>query len=59
MEKIILLAILIFFVYLVIDFLKTGNINTSIDEWLKKTVWIWLPFVAFWRLIKEVFLQKK
>jgi len=28
--------------------------NQFIDKWLKKTLWIWLPFAAFVRLWKEL-----
>jgi hypothetical protein len=56
---IILLFILIFLVYLLVDLLNTGNINTFIDNWLRYTLWIWLPFVAFWKLTKEVMAKMK
>jgi|GEM_PF-1182702 hypothetical protein len=53
----ILLAIFIFFIYLVIDF-ASSNPNSFMDKWAKKTLWLWLPFYAFQRLIKEVILKK-
>lgn len=31
------------------------NLNASLDELLKKIVWLWLPFYAFFALIKEFF----
>lgn len=31
--------------------------NKFIENFLKKTLWIWLPFVAFFRLWKEVLLK--
>ena len=52
-------ALILFFIYLLIDLFNTGNINTFIDNWLRKTIWIWLPFVALWKLFKEVILKKK
>lgn len=51
-------ALLIFIIYLVYDFLST-NPNKFWDDWAKKTLWIWLPFYALQRLIKEVILKKK
>lgn len=56
---IIFLLVLVFLIYLLIDILKTGNINTFIDNWLRHTLWIWLPFYALWRLAKEVILKGK
>lgn len=56
---ILLIAILSFLVYLLVDILNTGNINTFIDNWLRRTLWIWLPFYALWRLTKEVILEPK
>lgn len=29
------------------------NFNVWLDEWLKKTLWLWLPFYAFRVLLKE------
>ena len=29
------------------------NLNKSLDEFLKKTLWLWLPFYAFRTLLKE------
>lgn len=56
---IVFILILVFLVYLLVDLLNTGNINTFIDNWLRHTLWIWLPFYAFWRLTKEVIFKKK
>ena len=55
---IILAAIFIFIIYLFIDF-ASSNPNAFMDKWVKKTLWLWLPFYAFQRLIKEVILGKK
>ncbi len=30
------------------------NLNSSLDNFLKKTVWLWLPFYAFFVLIKDL-----
>ncbi|MEK7598369.1 MAG: hypothetical protein AAB487_01400 [Patescibacteria group bacterium] len=56
---IIYVAIILFLIYLLIDLFQTGNINTFIDTWLRKSLWIWLPFYALWRLTREVILKKK
>lgn len=29
------------------------NLNSSIDNFLKKTLWIWLPFYALVLLVRE------
>lgn len=56
---ILYVVIILFLIYLLIDLFQTGNINTFIDIWLRKSLWIWLPFYALWRLTKEVILKKK
>jgi hypothetical protein len=35
------------------------NINSALDGWLRKLVWLWLPFYAFFALVKELFGGKK
>jgi hypothetical protein len=30
------------------------NLNADIDKFLKRTLWLWLPFYAFVALIKEL-----
>jgi hypothetical protein len=50
--------IFFFIVYLLID-LGRSNLNAFMDRWVKKTLWLWLPFYALQRLIKEMFLSKK
>lgn len=30
------------------------NLNSAIDNFLKKTLWLWLPFYAFFELIKAL-----
>ena len=60
MALLIVFTLFFFFVvYLLIDLLRTGNINTFMDNWLRYTLWIWLPFYAFWRLTKEVIFKGK
>jgi hypothetical protein len=57
---IIIAAVFIFFIYLLIDFISIkGKANAFWDKWVRKTLWIWLPFYALQRLIKEVILRKK
>jgi hypothetical protein len=34
------------------------NQNAFLDKWVKKSVWIWLPFYGLQRLIKEVIFKK-
>jgi hypothetical protein len=51
--------IFIFIIYLLLDFLMIkGGANQFFDKWVGKTLWIWLPFYALQRLIKEVILKK-
>ncbi len=33
--------------------------NNFLDNFLKKTLWLWLPFYALYRLTGEVFGLKK
>ena len=52
-------AFFVLLFYMLIDFMRTPNgINGFMNNWTKKTLWIWLPFYAFQRLIKEVILKK-
>jgi len=30
------------------------NINDSVDKFLKKTLWLWLPFYALFDLIQDL-----
>jgi hypothetical protein len=55
---ILLIAILAFILYLLVDFLKADNVNAFMDNWLRRTLFIWLPFYALWRLTKEVIFKK-
>jgi hypothetical protein len=58
---IILGSFVVFFIiisYLLID-LGRSNLNAFMDKWAKKTLWLWLPFYALQRLIKEVFFKKQ
>jgi hypothetical protein len=50
-------AIFIFLIYLLVDF-ASSNPNAFMDKWAGKTLWLWLPFYALQRLIKEVILKK-
>ncbi len=52
--KFVVWFFIIFILYLLIDFFRLG-INKFFDKWIEKLLWIWLPFYALPRLIKEVF----
>jgi len=55
----ILAGILLLAIYVAFDFFTIkGGISIAIDKWLKKTLWIWLPFYALRVLLKEI-LHKK
>lgn len=56
---ILILGLFIFYILIDLLIICQGNINNFFDKWLKKTLWIWLPFYAFWRLTKEVASRKK
>jgi hypothetical protein len=51
-------ALILFLLYLVFDYFST-NQNAFWNKWVKKTLWIWLPFYGLQRLIREVILKKK
>lgn len=54
-----LVIFLFFFIaYLLFD-LGQSNLNAFMDKWVKKMLWIWLPFYALQRLIREMFFDKK
>ncbi|HRY82394.1 MAG TPA: hypothetical protein P5232_01660 [Candidatus Moranbacteria bacterium] len=56
----VIVFIFCFIIFLMLDFLMIkGGANAFWDKWVRKTLWIWLPFYALQRLIKEVILNKK
>ncbi len=34
--------------------MASKELNDHVEDWLERTVWIWLPFVAFRILIKDI-----
>lgn len=38
---------------------KKKNLNDQMDKFLRKTLWLWLPFYAFFDLIHEIGSHKK
>lgn len=50
---IILVLVFIFAAYLVFDFSKKGA-NDFANNWLKKTLWIWLPFYGLYYLTRDL-----
>jgi hypothetical protein len=36
------------------NIIQSMNLNADIDKFLKRTLWLWLPFYAFVLLIREV-----
>ncbi len=52
-----LVVFILFILYLIFYYAST-NQNKFFDDWVKKTLWLWLPFYALQRLIKEVILKK-
>ena len=50
-------AIVALFLYLVVDFFATGA-NGFFNKWALKILWIWLPFYAFYFLVKKLFEEK-
>jgi hypothetical protein len=56
----IIIIVFLIIIYLALDFITIkGGANQFWDKWVKKTLWIWLPFYGFQRLLKEVILKKK
>ena|GEM_PF-708028 len=59
------LALFIFFIITIqlIMFLiekgSTSDVNAVYNKWTKKTLWIWLPFYALRRLIREMIFKMK
>ncbi len=35
------------------------EINEHVENWLQKTVWIWVPFLAFKILVKDIIEKHK
>lgn len=63
MNEIILILLfgtfLIFLIYFFVSLFRSENVNYFLDEWMERTLWIWLPFYALWRLIREVIFHKR
>lgn len=36
-----------------------NNLNSFLESSLRKILWLWLPFVAFFRLTKELIAKLK
>ncbi len=51
-------SLIIFIIYVFLDFGATTDKNAFLNKWTKKTLWLWLPFYALRRLIREVILKK-
>jgi hypothetical protein len=51
---IIIVIIFLFILYLLLDFFITGESNDFMLKWLKRTLWIWLPFYSLQYLIREL-----
>lgn len=57
---ILLILLFAFIIYLIFDRLTTpGGTNKFFDNWTKRLLFLWLPFYALPRLIKEIFFGKK
>lgn len=55
----VIFFIIFFMLYILIDFATIkGGANAFFEKWVRKTLWIWLPFYALQRLIKEVIFKK-
>jgi hypothetical protein len=39
--------------------MASKGISRKLDAFVEKTVWIWLPFVGFFILIKKILEKKK
>lgn len=56
---IIMAVIILLIIYLLFDFILTkGGANQFWDKWAKRTLWLWLPFYALQRLVREVIFKK-
>ena len=51
-------ALIFFVAYLLFDMAMTVDTNAFLNKWAKKSTWLWLPFYALQRLIREVLLKK-
>lgn len=61
-EKIIgfiAIGLALFIIYFLIGMFRAKNINNFLDEWMERTLWMWLPFYALWRLVREVIFSKR
>ena len=53
-----LIIILIGLVWLFVEYIQAPSLNDFLDKKImRRTLWIWLPFYALWRLSKELFFK--
>ena len=55
---ILFFVLVIFIIRVIFDMAMTVDTNTFLNKWMTKSLWLWLPFYALQRLIKEVLLKK-
>jgi len=56
----IFIFILIWIVWLLIEYAQSASLNAFLDEKImRRFLWLWLPFYALWRLLKEVVFKEK
>lgn len=52
-------GIIVFIIYFFSTMAMADNLNKFLENWIDRTLWIWLPFYGFRRLIRDLFLRKK
>jgi hypothetical protein len=52
--------ILVGIIWLLVELALSPNLNSFLDvKIMRRTVWLWLPFYAFWSLSKDIIFNKK
>lgn len=56
----IFIFILVGIVWLLVEYAQSASLNAFLDEKImRRFLWLWLPFYALWRLLKEVVFKEK
>jgi hypothetical protein len=56
----IFIFILVGIIWLLIEYAQSATLNAFLDvKIMRRFLWLWLPFFALWRLLKEVVFKDK
>jgi hypothetical protein len=52
--------ILLGIIWLLVELAMSSNLNSFLDKKImRRTIWLWLPIYAIWRLSKDIIFDKR